>query len=361
MRLINTFLIVVFFFFFNSLNAQIIYYENFENFTLGNVSTSSDGQTAGQGGWYTYSQWTYQNNTPYSYLFQIQNEVAKGKVITMAPYPYPYSIGNTSIRKELNTEITNRTIGNDVLKLEVDFYTGQQANPLSSSVDFGLGRIFDVNNSATNVIAGFNFDNNTGELKGTHHDETGTPLPKVYQSPLGNNNQALIVPFNTWVRCVVYADYINNKVVYEIPSLNVFVEKSFFVNVPYPTNKLNHLADSFFAHVKLVEQTNVTLPTYKFDNIKVTALNKVLSTQEVLSSHFNLYPNPATDIVTITSNENIDVTDIKIYDLTGKLISTQYNNNEKIIQLNVTGLVTGTYLLHLQTNKGVAIKKMIKK
>lgn len=361
MRLINTFLIVIFLFFFNSLNAQTIYYENFESFTIGNISTSSDGQTAGQGGWFAASSLTQQNSMPFNGLFQVQAEVAKGKVITMAPHPYPYALGNTSVRKELNSLVTNRTIGNDVFRLEIDFYTGQQANPLSSSVDFGLGRIFNVNNSATNVIAGFTFDNNTGELKGIHYDDTGTPLPINYLTNLGNNNQPLIVPFNTWVRCVVYADYINNKVVYEIPSLNVFVANDFFVNLLYPSNIISFIPETFSAITYLADTTNSGLPTYKFDNIKITALNKVLSTQEVLSSHFNLYPNPATDIVTITSNENIDVSDIKIYDLTGKLISSQYDNNEKIIQLNVTGLVTGTYLLHLQTNEGLVIKKMIKK
>lgn len=358
----NTILLVLTLLFFGSVSAQVLYNEDFENFTIGNVSASSDGQTAGQGGWFTASSFTQLNSMPFEYLFQIQNEPTKGKVITMAPHPYPYSIGGTSIRKELNAEITNRILGNNVFKLEIDFYTGiQQGNTVvGSAIDFGLSRIFNINNSATNVIAGFNFDNGTGELKGTHYDESLINNRK-YQFNLADNNQPLILPFNTWVRCVVYADYINNKVVFEIPSLGVLVERNFFVDAPYPTNVTNYLPDSFSAITYLVEQTNATLPTYKFDNIKVTALNQVLSTQEVLSNHFNLYPNPAIDFVTITSNKNLKVEQIKVYDLTGKLISSPKFAHEEEIRMNVEKLTSGTYLLHLQTNEGLVIKKLVKK
>lgn len=358
----NSLLVAISFIFFNSVTAQIIYNEDFETFTIGNVSTSSDGQTPGQGGWFVVSSLTQQNSAmSYENLFQIENESVKGKVITMAPHPYPYAMGNTSIRKDFNMVITNRINGNDVIKFEVDFYTGQQAtNPLSSSIDFGLSRINNINTFASNVIAGFTYDSNTGELKGTHYDETPTPLPNKYQFNLKDNNQPLIVPFNTWVHFVVYADYINNKVVYEIPSLNIFVERDFFIDVPYPTNETNHLTESFSAITYLAEQTNATLPTYKFDNLKVTALNQVLSTNEVLSNQFNLYPNPATDLVTITNRENRTVKQIRIYDVAGKLMDTQNFENKAEIQLTVGKLTPGTYLLHLQTNEGSAVKKLIK-
>lgn len=344
-----------------NLKAQTIYYENFENFTVGNVSASSDGQTAGQGSWFVASSLTQSNSMPFEYLFQIQNDVANGKVITMVPPPYPYSIGNTSIRKDLNAVIPNRTTGYDVIKLEVDFYTAQQANSLNSAVDFGLSRIFNINNSATKVIAGFTFDNITGELKGTYYDDTIIPLPTVYQSYLNDNDQPLIVPFNTWVHCVVYADYINNKVVYEIPSMGVFVEKDFFVNEPYPINLTNHIPDSFSAITYLSDTTNSGLPTYKFDNVKVTALNQVLSTKEVLSNQFSLYPNPATNLVTITNYDNIIVNQIQIFDVTGKLVNVQNFKNESEIQLNVENFTKGSYLLYLYFNEGMAVKKMIKK
>src|SRR5690554_1376439 len=359
----NILIIAISFLSFNSLKAQIIYNENFENFTIGNVSTSSDGQTPGQNGWFVVSSLTQQNSAmSYENLFQIENESVKGKVITMAPHPYPFTIGSTSIRKDISAAITNRTSGNDVVKLEIDFYTGSQtAKLLTNDIRFGLGKNYNINvPNDLNIIAGFLFNSNTGELMGIHHDETALPLPKVYLSHLGDNNQAFTIPFNTWVHCVVYADYINNKVVYEIPSLNIFVERDFFIDVPYPTNETNHLTESFSASTYFVESTNVALPTFKFDNLKVTALDQVLSTNEVLSNQFNLYPNPATDLVTINNQENRTVKQIKIYDVAGKLMDTQNFENKAEIQLTVGNLTSGTYLLHLQTNEGSAVKKLIK-
>lgn len=352
-------LLTISFLYFYGLTAQVLYTESFENFTIGNVSTSSDGQTIGQGGWYTYSHWTYQNNTPYSYLFQIQNEAAKGKVITMAPHPYPYSISGTSIRRGIETEIDSRTVGNDVIKLEVDFYTGQQINSLNtfSHIYFGLGaEVEKLQDNYLNVLAGFVFKSDTREIKGTHYNQNA----QIMEVELGDNNQSFTLPFNTWVRFVVYADYINSKIRYEIPSLGVAVEHDFFVNIPYPTNISNYSPEGFLAWTFYSDPTDNGLPTYKFDNIQVSAINS-LSIQEVLSNQFNLYPNPANNMITITNEEHIIVKQIKIYDLAGKLISTPNFNDQADIQLNIENLASGTYLLHLQTNEGLAVKKMVKK
>ena len=106
---------------------------------------------------------------------------------------------------------------------------------------------------------------------------------------------------------------------------------------------------------------------HKYDNIKITGLKVVppniiaLSTNEQLAQKFNVFPNPATNIVNITNNENMSVKQVEIYDVTGKLINTQNFNNETEIQLNVETFSSGTYILHLQTNEGTAIKKLIKK
>lgn len=357
----NTIHSLILFLFCCSLSAQELYSENFENFTVGNVSSLSDGQTIGQGGWTAFSHWTHQNETPFSHLFQIENTNTNGKVITMAPHPFPYSSTNTFISRDLNNVVTNRTLGNNIIKLEIDFYTAQQASSLSSNVTFGLGRTSNINNLGANVIGGFTFDNNTGELKGNHHDETSSPIPMNYLYNLGNNNQSLILPFNTWIRCVVYADYISNKLIFQIPTLGVFVEKNFYVTASYPTNITNHAPQLFYAWTVNADSTNSELPTYKFDNIKVTALNDVLSINEIMSTQFNLYPNPSTDLISITTNENITIKQIDIYDLIGKLIDTQSFENKKEIQLNVENLNSGTYLLQLETNVGSIVKKILKK
>src|SRR5690606_5682127 len=83
---------------------------------------------------------------------------------------------------------------------------------------------------------------------------------------------------------------------------------------------------------------------HKLDNIKITALNAVpphvLSAESFLATKFNIYPNPATNVVNITNSENLLVNKVTIYDITGKQLSTQNFNNEANIQLNVAHLAS---------------------
>lgn len=74
-----------------------------------------------------------------------------------------------------------------------------------------------------------------------------------------------------------------------------------------------------------------------------------------------MYPNPAANMLNITNSENMLVNLVEIYDITGKLISTQNFNQQTELQLNVENLASGTYMLHIQTNEGKAVKKMVKK
>ena len=113
--------------------------------------------------------------------------------------------------------------------------------------------------------------------------------------------------------------------------------------------------------------SNASQIDHKYDNIKITALKVVppnivsLGKNYLLAEQFNIFPNPATNIVNITNNENVSIKQVEIYDLAGKLINTQNFNSEAEIQLNVENLTSGSYLLHLKTNQGTAIKKLIKK
>ena len=82
----------------------------------------------------------------------------------------------------------------------------------------------------------------------------------------------------------------------------------------------------------------------------------------MVSAKFNMYPNPATNIVNITNSENILVKQVTVYDSNNsKELNTQNFNNESQIQLNVENLASGTYILHIQTNDGLAVKKLVKK
>ncbi|MEG1388641.1 MAG: T9SS type A sorting domain-containing protein [Algoriella sp.] len=59
---------------------------------------------------------------------------------------------------------------------------------------------------------------------------------------------------------------------------------------------------------------------------------------------------------TITNTDNLYVENVTVYDIVGKEIKNKTFSNETNIQLKVENLVVGTYMLHLQTNEGLAVK-----
>ena len=73
----------------------------------------------------------------------------------------------------------------------------------------------------------------------------------------------------------------------------------------------------------------------------------------LLLNSINVYPNPASDIIHISSSINIEK--IKMFDVLGKQVLTSYENKE----LKVDHLQSGLYFLKLFTNNGSATKKII--
>ena len=99
--------------------AQVLYSENFNNLTLGNVGTDDTGIVPGKGGWYTTSH-TY--NTPYTGNndFKIIAEPGRGNVLQVTGPVVPHG-RNFIVLKNLGLLWNNRTAGNNVLKIEYDF------------------------------------------------------------------------------------------------------------------------------------------------------------------------------------------------------------------------------------------------
>ena len=100
-----------------------------------------------------------------------------------------------------------------------------------------------------------------------------------------------------------------------------------------------------FAH-----NTNFT-DIFGTTSISVTDINRLI-----------MYPNPATDVVTVEVNEQnlIDFT-LSVYDITGKLnyVESIHSNNK--IEFSVLHLNRGMYFVELKTNSLQKIMKLIKK
>ncbi|HLU84103.1 MAG TPA: hypothetical protein VKZ45_01415 [Vicingaceae bacterium] len=106
--------------------AQVLYSENFDNLTLGNVGTDFNGNTPGQGGWYTTSNTTTANQS--NNYFKIIAESGMGKVLEITS-PVVNTITtdrtNVAVIRDLEKNWKNRDAGNNVLKIEYEFYNNE--------------------------------------------------------------------------------------------------------------------------------------------------------------------------------------------------------------------------------------------
>ena len=89
-----------------------------------------------------------------------------------------------------------------------------------------------------------------------------------------------------------------------------------------------------------------------FSSLSVNGSN-VLGLEDVNSSVFSIYPNPATDLISISGVENIN--SIKVYSILGSLEKEVFNTN----QIDISELSSGIHLIKVD-NGTVSIKKIIK-
>ena len=273
----------------------------------------------------------------------ITAEAGKGNVLTITTNSASDGYGFKQADSFLTTLWNNRTPGNNIFKFEYEFYGLGQVN--------FAGHILNSSNPIAAII-GLAFQSIPGpniyRIGGGHLEYTSTGS----KSLVLKNYNATTFPYNMWIKAEMFIDYNNSNVYFYLPTLNIQVTAPFYHNT-IPSSL------SFSAHS--INTTSII----KIDNIKVSGLKTlppyILSTNKQLAAKFNMYPNPATNVVNITNSENMQVQQVTIYDSTGKQLSSQTFNNQTEIQLNVEHLASGTYMLYLQTTEGIAVKKLVKK
>src|SRR5690554_551560 len=167
--------------------AQVLWSENFDNLTVGNIGTDHTGNTPGQGGWYTNSFAI--DPTVANSFFKIVAEPGRGNVMEMtSPAPTTGVGGHYTEKRGLETFWNNRTTGNEVLKIEYDFFTGDS--------------LFN-NGNFLNQIAGTNL---TQMLGVTYHSNSSD----IYSYSLNYHNSGSLptilyntpIPRNAWLKLI---------------------------------------------------------------------------------------------------------------------------------------------------------------
>ena len=80
-----------------------------------------------------------------------------------------------------------------------------------------------------------------------------------------------------------------------------------------------------------------------------------LSEQDLMA--VNIYPNPSSGVVNVTSDKTID--NVQVYDLSGKRIHQTSKLSTNKTELDLSAFGKGTYVLRIETGKTVTTKKVI--
>jgi hypothetical protein len=96
------------------------------------------------------------------------------------------------------------------------------------------------------------------------------------------------------------------------------------------------------------------------DVLAPTAITNIIT-----QSQFNMYPNPAKDLLNVDLNlsETAENATVTMFDINGRIIEQlNYSNvKQQNIQFNVANLSAGFYFVRIQSENGVQTKEFIKK
>lgn len=123
---------------------------------------------------------------------------------------------------------------------------------------------------------------------------------------------------------------------------------------------IGNFRDSLNSHSVLVDSNlHYYYAYYLIDDVSVINCDSLFIglPEKVLSNTINLYPNPSSDAITITSNQKL--LSISILNLLGNLVLENYSNQNKTI-LSISSLPAGIYFAQITTTNGIAVKKFVK-
>ncbi len=186
-----------------------------------------------------------------------------------------------------------------------------------------------------------NFDDYTNEQLSLYTEYTyGTmPIVLVYSSDYdGSSNPSTF----TWTAVP--------NVVFETPT------NSSTEHIQQITNAdISSITGSVYLAFKYYSNGSPT--RWTIDNMIIDGDSAGIS--EYLAYQVHVYPNPLhnSDLLLVSTPENLSITDVKLYNLSGQELHISSNNIKS--EINVAQLKKGFYFLKLFTNKGSLTKQII--
>ncbi len=123
---------------------------------------------------------------------------------------------------------------------------------------------------------------------------------------------------------------------------------------------LGNFRDSVASHAILMDSNAFQNSYYLIDDVSVINCDSLFIglPEQSLSNSINLYPNPATDVLTITNNDKI--LSVAILNILGCSVLENKDNLQNKLTLNISSLSKGIYFASITTTRGMVVKKFVK-
>ena len=126
--------------------------------------------------------------------------------------------------------------------------------------------------------------------------------------------------------------------------------------VPKTYNYTTGASGTYYFGIQNISPLNIIGSQALFvDNLTIT---EALSTDEFFASKFSVYPNPANDIVTISSIE-YSINSIEMTDINGRVVKNNLVSNLNETEVSISDLAKGVYFLKIASDKGITTKKLV--
>ena len=113
---------------------------------------------------------------------------------------------------------------------------------------------------------------------------------------------------------------------------------------------------SMLANAEVMVRVRLQTNNGIYSNAPAHLVNNVRSSNELA---INVYPNPANDVVTLQSTSTLSGMYVEVTSVEGKVVRrVEFNAIGNAVDLNVSDLANGVYLLNIHSNNAVTTKKI---
>lgn len=144
------------------------------------------------------------------------------------------------------------------------------------------------------------------------------------------------------------------------PTLNLTSYPASWTQYSYTIAGLTGPTDVKFAFRYYVTDGGLNGSNSDIIGIDTFSVDRSLSTNSFFAANFALYPNPADNVINISTKNNTAINKIQLTDLNGRTIKDTNLKGISNTQINIANLNTGMYLLKITSNQGVGTTKILK-